>query len=469
MTSAFPRLAPATLVAGGLLVAIFVGSVLQFRSELRSEIREKIIDRDAAVLYPVALDQLAASETSAARPPADATELLAPVLNSARQQGMLAVTIYDAEGNTLEAVPSTLLLEDLSPADFPLLLQKDHLSHYYPDFPLDRYFTEAGGSGVPRSAPVLEVLLRLHGRDPSKILGFAQYYIDARPLAVELAAIDRRINGTTTATLGIGGGLIALVVGVAYFRLRRAHRVIAERNERLTHANFELTLAAKASAVGQITSHLIHGLQGSVAGLRAVVTDRAPDARAPDWQTAADYTERMQTMIQDVITLLGDIAAQNSYELTGEELAAIIRQRNAPSAAKKGVLFAVEGAFAGSLDSHRGSILCLVTNNLVQNAIEATDPGRRVAIAYRESGGTLAITVSDEGHGIAEELRAHLFEPGRTGRTGGSGLGLAISRLLARQIGATLTLESTGPRGTVFSLALPVNGPPRAGVRPPVA
>jgi len=81
----------------------------------------------------------------------------------------------------------------------------------------------------------------------------------------------------------------------------------------------------------------------------------------------------------------------------------------------------------------------------------------------------LTIAVSDEGHGIAEELRAHLFEPGRTGRTGGSGLGLAISRLLARQIGATLALESTGPCGTVFSLALPVNGPPRAGVRPPVA
>ena len=428
-----------------------------FRSELRNEIREKIIDRDAAVLYPVALDQLAASEAGAARPPASATELLAPVLNSARLQGMLAVTIFDAEGNTLAAVPSTLLLDDLSPADFPELLQKDHLSHYYPDFPLDRYFSGTGGSGGARSAPVLEVLLRLHGRDPTKVLGFAQYYIDARPLALELAAIDRRINGTTTATLSIGGGLIALVLGVAFFRLRRAHRVIAERNERLTHANFELTLAAKASAVGQITSHLIHGLQGSVAGLRAVMADRSPDARAPDWQTAADYTERMQAMIQDVIALLGDVATQNSYELTGQELAAIIRQRNAASALKKGVIFADEGAFAESLDSHRGSVLCLVISNLVQNAIEATDSGRRVAIAYRNCEGMLKISVSDEGHGIPDGVRAHLFEPGQTGRAGGSGLGLAISRLLARQIGVTLALDSSGPGGTVFSLTLPVS------------
>ena len=61
-----------------------------------------------------------------------------------------------------------------------------------------------------------------------------------------------------------------------------------------------------------------------------------------------------------------------------------------------------------------------------------------------------------EGHGIAEDVRAHLFEPGRTGRPGGSGLGLAISQLLARQIGATLALESTSVGGTTFSISLPI-------------
>jgi signal transduction histidine kinase len=457
MSSIFPRLAPATLIAGGLLVTIFAGSVVKFRSELRAEIREKIIGRDAAVLYPVALDQLARSEADTTRQSVDPAEMLAPVLDSARQQGMLAVTIFDAEGNTLQAVPSTLLLDDLSPTDYPQLLQKDHLSHYYPRFPLDRYFAGAGRSTEPNPAPVLELLMRLHGRDPAKILGFAQYFIDARPLAGELAAIDQRIYRLTAATLGIGGTLIAAVVAAAYFNLRRAQRAIAERNERLVRANFELTFAAKASAVGQITSHLIHGLQGSVAGLRAVVADRATTAAAPDWATAAGYTERMQTMIQDTVALLGDIATQNTYELTGHELTEIIRQRNTAAAERKGVVFTVEGGFDQNLDSHRGSLLCLITNNLVQNAIEATDAGRRVGVAYRNSAEAVTITVADEGHGIPAELRDHLYEPGRTGRRG-SGLGLAISRLLARQIGATLTLESTSPGGTTFSLTLPISG-----------
>jgi signal transduction histidine kinase len=74
----------------------------------------------------------------------------------------------------------------------------------------------------------------------------------------------------------------------------------------------------------------------------------------------------------------------------------------------------------------------------------------------RSDADSASVSVSDEGHGIPEELRAHLFEPGRTSRPGGSGLGLAISRLLARQIGATLVLDSTGADGTTFCLSLPL-------------
>ena len=54
------------------------------------------------------------------------------------------------------------------------------------------------------------------------------------------------------------------MLAAGYWGLRRAERLIAERNDRLIHANFELTLAAKASDLGQITSHLIHGMQGPV-------------------------------------------------------------------------------------------------------------------------------------------------------------------------------------------------------------
>ncbi len=94
--------------------------------------------------------------------------------------------------------------------------------------------------------------------------------------------------------------------------------------------NFELTLAAKASALGQITSHLIHGLQGPVASLISVVAGRGPLVEGgSDWKNVAEYTDRMQAMIRDTVAILGDSDTHRSFDLTGQELSAIVLQRNA--------------------------------------------------------------------------------------------------------------------------------------------
>ena len=450
----FARLALATLVTGALLVAVLAGLIVRYRAALRAEVHQKIIERDAAVLYPVALEQLAESGISLQDPDdtPNASDILTSVLK--KLQGMWAVTIFDAEGNPIQYLPPSLLLAEIPPADFPRLLAMERISRYHPEFPLDRYFAAIGGPSDQRRIPMLEVLLPLPGRDTSRPIGFVQYYIDASPIAQDLAVIDRSIDRQTFVTLGLGAVLIAAIMLAAYVGLNRAQRVIVEHTARLTRANFELTLAAKASALGQITSHLIHGLQGPVAGLRAVVTGRAPDKvnAAEDWQTAADYTERMQAMIQETVALLSDTGSQTAYELTGVELANTIRQRNAPLATQRGVTLVVEPGFAANVDSHRGSLLCLIATNLVENAIAATPAGRTVRVSLNHRDGCVTLVVADQGPGIPEAIRAHLFKPGRSSRPGGSGLGLAISQLLARQIGGELTLESTGPTGTTFCL-----------------
>ena len=462
------RLALTTLAIGLLLMAIFAVMLVRSRDELREEIHQKIIERDATVLYSMAHAQLREAEPGPNQPAIDPNTLLSAVLKTVRREGVvlpaesggddvMAVTIFDAEGNTLQAVPTSLLLAELPPGDYPRLLGNDHISRYHPDFPVDHYFSGIGGRPAQRRLPVLEVLLPLHARDGVRTLGFVQYYIDARHLTRELAAIDHRVTRQTMHILAIGGTLIALVLTVGYGGISRAQRIIAERNERLTRANFELSLAAKTSALGLITSHLIHGLQGPVAGLRAVMNERAASGGTAlaDWESAVGYTERLQAMIAETVTLLGDAGTQNSYELTGRELATIIRNRSMSAAAAKGVTLVVGDGFDQSLDSHRGGLLCLIATNLIQNAIAATGAGGRVTGTLTHGPDSIILEVQDEGGGIPDAISAHLFEPGNSGRRGGSGLGLAISHLLARQIGATLALKSTGEDGTIFRLTLP--------------
>lgn len=452
------RLAALGVVVAALLMTVFALLVLQYSRELRSEIRQRMIERDAAVLYPVAQQQLDATALDPDRSDATRT-LLSALLPSAGREGLLAMAIFDADGVTLEKVPSDQVWVELPFDDYIRLQNGRPIARFTPEFSLQQLFPR---NSAEARAPVLEIVLPL--RDSAapassfEPLGFVRYHIDARGLASELAALDHTVRRQTTLTLTLGLASIAGIVAAACFGLRRAQRIIAERNERLQRANFELTLAAKASALGQITSHLIHGLQGPVAGLRAMVTNRDDSnlATAPDWATAADYTERMQTLIQETVALLGDASSQTSYELTGHELVEIVRQRNLPVAIREYVILNVRGGFDATLDSHRGGLLCLIVSNLVQNSIAATEEGRDVNVVFRTAGRAVTVDVSDEGGGISEELLARLFEPGHSGRPGGSGLGLAISQLLARQIGATLELVSTGPNGTTFRLTLPL-------------
>ncbi len=74
------------IVSGALLVAIFAALVVRFRSELRREMRQTIINRAATVLLPVAQRQLAQHSALSSSP----SDLLAAVLESAQQEDMLA-------------------------------------------------------------------------------------------------------------------------------------------------------------------------------------------------------------------------------------------------------------------------------------------------------------------------------------------------------------------------------------------
>ncbi|HYC72725.1 MAG TPA: sensor histidine kinase, partial [Opitutaceae bacterium] len=434
---------------GLLLAAIFGALLVFFRTELHEEVRRTVIGRDAAALQPAARQQVAAAEARAGSGRLVAADLPAAVLPSAQQEGMLAVAVFDRDGNLVRAIPDTLLFAELPVTDYFVLLQGGPISRFHAGFPLDRYFR---GAGAGATAPVLEVLLPLQSQAGGPVAGFAQYYLDARALEAELAAIAGRLRRQTAVTFGAAAALLALVLGAAHWGLVRAQRAVAERNERLARAGFELTLAAKASALGQITSHLIHGLQGSVAGLRSAVRGDRVDA-----VQAARHAEAMEALIAEVVGLLGDVRTGAVFELRGEELADVIRHRASAIVAAQAVALRVTSRLPRGVENHRGSLLCLIASNLVQNAALAR-PGGRVDVDLREEDGDLILTVADDGPGLPEAIRARLFEPGVTGRAGGTGLGLAISRLLARQIDGDLELVNTGPLGTVFRATVPRGG-----------
>jgi signal transduction histidine kinase len=100
-----------------------------------------------------------------------------------------------------------------------------------------------------------------------------------------------------------------------------------------------------------------------------------------------------------------------------------------------------------------------VLSNLVRNArqaLGAAGRGGRIRLSAYEDETAWHLEVTDDGPGLPDKARLHLFTPFQGGaRKGGSGLGLAIADELVRGHGGTLTLVETSSAGTRFRVTLP--------------
>ena len=102
--------------------------------------------------------------------------------------------------------------------------------------------------------------------------------------------------------------------------------------------------------------------------------------------------------------------------------------------------------------------LARVLGNLLANSHEAGARQAHLVACSTAVGWTIEIT--DDGPGLPEAARAHLFEPFiGSAKAGGNGLGLATGRDIARAHGGDLELVETGPHGTRFRLTLPLSTP----------
>jgi len=107
--------------------------------------------------------------------------------------------------------------------------------------------------------------------------------------------------------------------------------------------------------------------------------------------------------------------------------------------------------------------------NIIKNASEATDKnaeisiktsyshGRRMSVAAHDGGTHVPVQVEviDNGRGIPEDLRDHVFDPFVSGRVGGSGLGLTMVASVVADHGGMIEVDSA-PGRTAFRFNFPV-------------
>ncbi len=136
-----------------------------------------------------------------------------------------------------------------------------------------------------------------------------------------------------------------------------------------------------------------------------------------------------------------------------------------PLAAQKNLEFRITMPQAPIMIHTDRRALSQIIINLLNNAIKFTESGQvSVRLSRRRAGtaGTVEVVVSDSGIGILPERQSHLFraftqlDASSTRRFDGTGLGLYLSQRLAGLVGGDLRCKSVFGKGSVFTLALPV-------------
>ena len=110
-----------------------------------------------------------------------------------------------------------------------------------------------------------------------------------------------------------------------------------------------------------------------------------------------------------------------------------------------------------SIASDRGQ-LQQVFLNIINNAIEELEGGGQIDIVLEGTDNAMvAVTIADNGGGIAEEDLKNIFEPFYTTKVEyGTGLGLSITYGLVDKLGGSIDVRSSVGKGTSFTVKMPI-------------
>lgn len=253
----------------------------------------------------------------------------------------------------------------------------------------------------------------------------------------------RRVSLSDTA-LDSGDGRILLLHDVTdTHRMRLA----AERNERL-------------AAMGEMVAGLAHQLRTPLAAALLYTgnlcqLELGPVERAKVAERAIERLRYLERLIRDMLLFArGDSLGRQRFGVC--ELVAELAHTLEPVARAKRVRF-VSRCECGPLElfGDRKALGGALTN-LLENAVQATEPDGEVVFEACLQGEMVLFSVRDTGCGIDPALQGRLFDPFFTTRAEGTGLGLAIARGVARGHGGDISLVSAPGQGSTFTLSLPV-------------
>jgi signal transduction histidine kinase len=238
---------------------------------------------------------------------------------------------------------------------------------------------------------------------------------------------------------------------------------ISEKVE-LEHKIFQ---AEKLASLSILSAGVAHEINNPLGSIMSNVQNLLEEERAEEKRTALKWIEQETRRIAKIIRELLNFSSSGRGDNAGcdvkeviEGVVGLIRY-----SIKKEKNIAIETELTGDLP--RSVIdedeLKQVIINLVYNSIQAIEESGSVRVrAFRDgagaqNGGSIGVSVEDDGKGMSGEILHHVFDPFFTTKngSGGTGLGLSVVYGIVKKYSGAIDVRSAEGKGTSVRLLLP--------------
>lgn len=240
---------------------------------------------------------------------------------------------------------------------------------------------------------------------------------------------------------------------------------LGERNEEIARQKNEL--AGRSDVIRDIVYALAHDLRTPLAAAHVTMNQALlgaygdlPDSYRAILSTALAANDDQRRMVETLLLVAryeaGDASTLRELVNCQELIERIVAELR-PVAQIKGIALEQDLSTYPLITPGDAHELRRAIANLIANAIDATPRGGHVIVRGYASHDSIAIAVEDDGYGVPESRRDGLFERFGGAHPGsGTGLGLYIVRRIAEKHGGTVSYGPRKPRGSAFTMTLPM-------------
>jgi PAS domain S-box-containing protein len=230
--------------------------------------------------------------------------------------------------------------------------------------------------------------------------------------------------------------------------------------------------AERLEAVAELAASLAHEIKNPLASIRSSVEQLARGAaQNEDERTLgrlvlqeSDRLSRLLTEFLEFARVRVAMSRPVDLRHVAEAAAELVRRHPSARAATEIVVTGACRPVPGDED-----LLHRLAVNLMLNAVQAAGGDVRVQVTVGEEAPVdfpelrapapaARLTVTDDGPGLPDDVRARLFQPFVSRRPGGVGLGLAVVHRTVEAHHGLILVDSTPGAGTTFTVLLPIEG-----------